>query len=439
MGLRLRLLWVMTAIFFLAIAVTAALLVKVAQQSVIEEVVATTDLAVQLIDQFGTQPPAPGSVQSTERWLKRLRQSNQLRHVQIQAAGMGIGVEPEVEHAAPEWFADLVRPPASMLQRRLRAGAAQLDVIADPSAEIEEAWREVRTTLMLFLIVFAGANIVLFLLLGRALGPLSKLSSALTGIEHGEFGERLQSQGIREIDELNDRFNAMAASLQRSKQETAYLAQRSLAIQEEERHFLARELHDDMGQSITAIKALAVSIRERADDVLGDRASTIIEVSSSIYDRVRQMMTRLHPSALDELGLTSALELMVDDWNEHHGDSFCRFTATDVPSTLEPDVRINLYRIVQEALTNVAKHAPGAEVTVDLELRPSASGVPHLVMEIADNGPGFDPANQARGLGLLGMRERANSMSGDFQIVTQNGRGTRLLVDVPFVKAQRNE
>ncbi len=203
-------------------------------------------------------------------------------------------------------------------------------IAAEPDDEIAEAWRETRTTMAVLFVMCAGAIVLVFLFLGRALQPLSEVARALEGIERGQFATRVPAIGLADIDAITARYNHMAAALADSHAENVLLAQRSLDIQEQERRHLAHELHDEMGQSITAIKALAVSIRERleaAEPALAERAATITDVSSDIYARVRRMMARLHPVVLDELGLVAAIESMVDDWNGHHADCFCRFSA----------------------------------------------------------------------------------------------------------------
>ncbi|MEQ8660326.1 MAG: histidine kinase, partial [Gammaproteobacteria bacterium] len=217
-----------------------------------------------------------------------------------------------------------------------------------------------------------------------------------------------------------------------SERDNASLARRSLAIQEDERRHLAHELHDEMGQSITAIKALAVSIGERVDAALAERAATIVAVSSEIYDRVRQMMTRLHPVILDELGLVAALELMVDDWNRHHEECFCELVCARTLPSLDDELRIGVYRIVQEALTNVARHARASVVHIELDVARDGAGVSTMHLLIADNGTGFAPASRSSGLGLRGMRERARSLGGHFALTSGVAQGTRIAVDIPL-------
>ena len=121
------------------------------------------------------------------------------------------------------------------------------------------------------------------------------MSRGLEGVERGQFTVRLAPSGLPDLDRITARFNDMVRTLEQSERDNAELARRSLAIQEDERRRLAHELHDDLGQSITAIKALAAAIRQRADGVVAERAATIMDVSSDIYV-VRRMMSRLRRS-----------------------------------------------------------------------------------------------------------------------------------------------
>ncbi|MGE0860320.1 MAG: histidine kinase, partial [Gammaproteobacteria bacterium] len=277
-----------------------------------------------------------------------------------------------------------------------------------------------------------GALLLVFLFLGRALRPLRQLSGALAGIEQGEYHTRVPPVGLSDIDAITARYNHMAGALAASHADNLALTERSLEIQEQERRHLARELHDEMGQSITAIKALAVSIRERAverEPTLAERAATITDVSSDIYARVRRMIARLHPVVLDELGLVAALEQMVDDWNSYHAECFCRLDiARDLPS-LSAAARIGLYRIAQEALTNIARHAGASEARLVL----ARDGVDAVTLEVSDDGRGFAPGSRRRGLGLTGIAERVETLGGSLALDAGPGAGVRLRVRLPLL------
>src|SRR5699024_1951842 len=144
------------------------------------------------------------------------------------------------------------------------------------------------------------------------------------------------------------------------KNDNRRLTLRALSIQEEERRYVARELHDELGQSISAIKALAALIRQRTDKTTSsvhESAESIGDIADRTHHVIRSMVRQLRPSTLDELGLVTALQHMVDDWNSRYPDTFCSLQAQSAMPTLSDEVKVNVYRIVQECLTNVAKHA----------------------------------------------------------------------------------
>ena len=440
MGLRLRLNLLLSLIFFAAFAAGAVYALDNARRAVVDELRASTDLASTLLQGLLDAAADEAGRVSIAAMLDQLEGRAKTRHLSIMvtdptAASRQERLPDRGPQTVPDWFFALVRPGPASLTRTVGFEDRSIVIAADPGDEIAEAWRETRAQLAVLAGVFVVANAVVYLFLGRALVPLNKISAALTGIERGDYAARAPRVGLPDIDGLSERFNLMAEALERSHADNAMLAQRSLAIQEEERRYLAHELHDEMGQSITAIKALAVSIQERSehtDEAVAESAATITEVSSDIYARVRQMMTRLHPVILDELGLVSAVELMVDDWNTHHDECFCSFRAARDFPDLGDKARIGIYRIVQEALTNIAKHANAREGHVRLERDTDADGAINIVVDISDNGIGFDLAQCPQGLGLVGIQERVNAMNGRLEIETAPGRGVHLKVNTPL-------
>lgn len=437
MGLRLRISCLLAAIFILALGLAVAFLLDSARRAVVTELRASTEIASTLINGFGASAVSVDRA-TVRAALAGLNRQSSLRHLRI-ATSPPADDRGATDAAVPAWFYRLVRPDPDGLTRTLAASDGELYLVADPAAEIAEAWREVRGTLVLLLLAFFTAMVVVVAALGRLLRPLAELSAALEGIEKGEYSTRLEPSGLADVDRLNERFNQMSAALEVSELNNNALARRSLAIQEDERRHLAHELHDEMGQSITAIKALAVSIQERADPVLAERAGTIMEVSSSIYSRVRQMMTRLHPVVLDELGLVAALEQMVDDWNSYHPGSFCRFVTGERDYGLDDQGRIGVYRVVQEALTNVARHAGAEEVAVTLNRVTNGDGTAAVTVSISDNGCGIDPARDISGLGLRGIRERVKALRGELEISSAAGGGAVVSAVIPLPPAPDKE
>ena len=213
------------------------------------------------------------------------------------------------------------------------------------------------------------------------------------------------------------------------------LARRSLEIQELERARLARELHDELGQCLTAIRADAELIRGRTvgrDGVIHESAQAIDQVAEQVYGVVRRMMRRLRPASLDELGLLEALQETVQEWAERHPQVRCRLDADGELSGMPKAVGTTAYRIVQEALTNIAKHAQAGSVTIRLKREQAAAGQTELWVEVTDDGRGMDPEQTAGGFGMLGMRERAQAVGGEVDVEPGEDQGTTVRARLPL-------
>lgn len=209
------------------------------------------------------------------------------------------------------------------------------------------------------------------------------------------------------------------------------LSAKLITAQEEERRVIARELHDEVGQVLTAIKVeLAVAQRDIAAaggsaELLSDARS----IADGALATVRDLSHLLHPALLDDLGLTSAVEWYLRGFGKRH-DIRVELLHDQMEQRLTPEIEASAYRIVQEALTNVAKHARATTCRVYLQR------LPHTVLiTIEDDGIGFDPQDtgsaERHGLGLVGIRERVSHLSGSLLLETAPGRGTRLTVELP--------
>jgi PAS domain S-box-containing protein len=208
------------------------------------------------------------------------------------------------------------------------------------------------------------------------------------------------------------------------------LASHLQKVREEERKYIAREIHDELGQLVTGLK-MDISITkkkvEKQAPELSDKLSTIMEVTDDIIHTVRRIASELRPSILDDIGLDAALEWQAKEF-EKRTNINCIFINNAKDIIVSTDVKSNLFRIFQESLTNIIRHANATVVNASLILQGNS-----LIFTITDNGDGFKTENIGRTFGLLGMKERVIMINGIFEIESHSGRGTHIVIKVPLV------
>jgi two-component system sensor histidine kinase UhpB len=282
-----------------------------------------------------------------------------------------------------------------------------------------------------FALLLAGFVVLValnLLLLRRVLSPLFRLTEVMSSVDPDEPGRRLS--GVEPLSSegqaLEHAFNSMLDRLESARHEAARTA---LAAQEGERLRVAQELHDEIGQTLTAVTIEA----ERAAD--GDPAlasKALRDVAGAVrasLDEVRRIARELRPEALDDLGLVNALIALCGRLGDEHGPRVRRDLQAQLPP-LTADVELVLYRIAQESLTNALRHADADTVTVSLE-----ADTPTVTLRVVDDGKGM-PLHVPRGTaGIAGMRERALLVGGRLSIESRPGQGTEVRLVVPVEEA----
>jgi two-component system sensor histidine kinase UhpB len=201
---------------------------------------------------------------------------------------------------------------------------------------------------------------------------------------------------------------------------------------EEERRLIAHELHDEFGQSVTAIRSLAMAIATQSTEPpMSDAARLIAEEAARLYDAMHGLIPRLMPVSLDTLGLAETLENLVRDWQRRNPDIRLRLRH-ELPSELGPSITLAAYRVVQEGLINALRHAQATEIAVNLESN-SAAAADKMVVTVADNGVGL-PATWSRPghFGLRGLMERVEHLGGQVSIRNRDPRGVILTAEIPL-------
>ncbi len=242
---------------------------------------------------------------------------------------------------------------------------------------------------------------------------------------------------MRDITE-HRRMQAAEQALEQNRKFTA-LVQSQL---EEERRAIARELHDELGQGVTAIKTIGTAIATRAGDSapeIRENARTIVSVATRIYDVAHGIIRRLRPSGLDHLGLAETLRDAVASWSQRHPEVRWDLVLSGELENLGEAVNITVYRIVQETLTNVVRHAAATRAQICVSREPIGPAGDAVVVRVQDDGRGLGPggARDSARFGLIGMRERVQAFGGSFEISGAPGEGVVVRAVLPLAGAVR--
>jgi signal transduction histidine kinase len=241
---------------------------------------------------------------------------------------------------------------------------------------------------------------------------------------------RLYAEAQKHNAELEQNVRKRTQDLENSQAQLRDLSARMAALREEERARLSREIHDELGGSLTAMKINATQIRRAypGDATLQTQTKNLLEVIDDTIQKVRQIATDLRPSILDDFGLLAALEWQLQEF-QRRSEIECQLLPTTQEVVVDRDSAIAIFRIFQETLTNVARHAQATRVVVSLEQVAN-----HLLLSVQDNGRGISTKElvQSKSLGLAGMRERVHLMSGQLNIQGKPGQGTTVLVKIPL-------
>ena len=278
-----------------------------------------------------------------------------------------------------------------------------------------------------FALLFAGFVLLLLLnvvLLRRVLSPLINLTSAMASVDPDRPGRRLSGVDLRSVEgqALAQAFNAMLDRLEHARHEASRTA---LEAQEAERLRVARELHDEIGQTLTAVTIQA----ERAADGDSDLAEALRAVADGVresLDEVRRIARELRPEALDDLGLVNALIALCNRMGAQGGPRVRRELQAKLPP-LPADVELVIYRIAQESLTNSLRHSGAGEVTVSL-----TADAENVVLAVTDDGNGLPAELPHDSAGIAGMRERALLVGGMLSLASVPGQGTEVRLTIPI-------
>lgn len=419
------------------------------RKSVREEVVAANRVAAQLLNRMVWEY----SSQGPQRLLSYLRGMGRVRSNEItlfDARGEALYRSPPPTYKAgrdaPAWFERLVSPPPTTQAIALPDGT--LEIRANAGRAALDAWDQFVMLVGGSVLLLMVSNAMVFWLVGRAVRPLGRIVEALNTLEAGRFDVMLPPLRGTEAAAIGIAFNRMMGALQHNieVEHRAALAERQLsenrkltrwvdARLEQERRSIARELHDELGQSVTAIRSMALSIAQRVGTVDAPSraaANVIADESSRLYDAMHGLIPRLTPLVLDKLGLEEALRDLVDRTRRSQPGVHIELHTELGESPPSADAALTLYRAAQEGLTNALRHGRARSLGVRLE---AVAGV--LRLEVVDDGSGLAPdwSSEEGHHGLRWLAERVEALGGRFALEPVDPHGVRLVVCVPLHEA----
>lgn len=448
MKLRTRLNLVLAGLTATFVVVLIGAEVRNLQLSLHEEIVAANRVASQMLGRLAASDSAEGG---NDRVLEFLNSLGRVRanDITLQTVdGAVLYRSPQSTYkagrTAPAWFSRLMAPEATRNVFTL-PGGTQLSVQAEVSRAVLDAWDGLLVLLALAVAMLVIVNGLAFWLVDRALKPFPVITAGLARIEGGDLNHRLPALPGHEARTIGAAFNRMAQSVQdkviaerkaseaesrlEERRELARLVEQKI---EEERRLIAHELHDEFGQSVTAIRSLAeaISAQGAQNPATLEAAQLISAEAARLYDNMHGLIPRLTPFTLDTVGLGATLDSLVRDWQRRFPD--VRLTARhELPTDLGSSVSLAIYRIVQEGIINALRHAQATSV----DIRVHSDGR-RIAISVRDNGVGL-PADWARPgrFGLKGLEDRVSQLGGTFRVANAAHNGVEMQADIPLAVA----
>jgi two-component system, NarL family, sensor histidine kinase UhpB len=365
---------------------------------------------------------------------------NRLRHVSITLGDHAKEAMPATADGpdddselspAPAWFVALIHPgqTAVTVPVSIKGRPGSLVITSHPNDEINEIWDGIVTQLEVGSATAVALFLMTMLVVGRALAPIQSLSEAMATIEAGGYDTRVKPGGPPELAAICAKLNHLAATLGDAVEDKRRLAERAVSVQDAERKEIARELHDEFGPYLFALRAHASSLMRAADtgepntEAVRKHGSAILEQINAVQQFNRRVLERLRPIGLVELGLHEAIGALLRLWRETHPGVVVQTAISRSLGATGETADLTVYRIIQEALTNVFRHAGATRVEITVEPASSRqTGAAPAVTEavavsIRDNGAGL-PSDHKQGFGMIGMRERVLALGGTMAVAS---------------------
>ncbi len=424
MSLKSQLLIYINSLLLIATFIGLITIVMVTQKNVREEVLSTMTLAEFAIDQGVKKNPDFYLFQRENNELG-ISELSEIRHLRIQFFNNNDILLEETLNSIDEikpppfWFIALIENLSQEIffskinieQRGELMG--YILIKPEPIYEYAEIWQQIKAGLWIIGTFLILINIVVLILFSHMIKPINKIIEGFERLESGNYRSKIKKSNILELDIIGKKFNSMIDNLRRSNNKIHKLSQNLIDVQEQEKSELARDLHDELGQSLTALQAEAASISESSKKKSRDEAVlNVIKLSKNMMLSTREIIKKLNLGLIEDLGLESALIDLFENWKRRFkGVKFEYEIDEKGLRKITKKKTAHLYRIFQEALTNIAKHSDPKNIQINVNYL-EVNGKTRIL--ISNDGIKNETSNQ-EGLGLIGIAERVDQINGTIE------------------------
>jgi two-component system sensor histidine kinase UhpB len=421
MSLKSKLLIYINSLLLIATLIGLLTILMVTQKNVREEVLSTMTLAEFAIEQGVKKNPDFYLFQREDSDLG-FSELSEIRHLKIQFFNNQDILLEETSNTLdeikppPYWFIFLIEKLSEEIffskinidQRGEMTG--YILIKPEPIYEYAEIWQQIKVGLWIIGAFLILINIVVLILFSHMIKPINKIIEGFEKLEAGNYKSKINRSNILELDIIGKKFNSMINNLRQSNDKIHKLSQNLINVQEQEKSELARDLHDELGQSLTALQAEAASISKSTKKSSRDDAIfNVIQLSKNMMLSTREIIKKLNLGLIEDLGLESALIELFENWKRRFKGVKFEYKIEDkVLRKITKQETAHLYRIFQEALTNIAKHSEPKNIKITVKSLDRGNKTRIL---ISNDGIKSNLANN-EGLGLIGIAERVDQING---------------------------
>ncbi len=425
MSLKYRLLIYINSLLLTATVIGLVTIMMVTQKNVREEVLSTMSLAEFAIEQGVKKNPDFYLFQREDNDLG-ISELSEIRHLKIQFfSNQDILLEETLNtfndiKPPPDWFIFLIE----RLSEEIYFSKINIDqrgettgyILIKPETiyEYAEIWQQIKVGLWIIGTFLILINIIVYILFSHMIKPINKIIEGFEKLEAGNYKSKINKSNILELDIIGKKFNSMINNLRQSNDKIHKLSQKLINVQEQEKSELARDLHDELGQSLTALQAEAASISKSTKKSSRDDAIfNVIQLSKNMMFSTREIIKKLNLGLIEDLGLESALIELFENWKRRFKGVNFEYKIDDKAlRRITKQETAHLYRIFQEALTNIAKHSDPKNIVITIK---SLDGKGKIRILIRNDGIKDELSNKD-GLGLIGIAERVDQINGSLEI-----------------------